>query len=55
MEAAVARVAADSAFEQAAEWADYCLNARCTEEDAFAIFVPREGRGEGHDGGTARW
>ncbi|WP_433184460.1 metallophosphoesterase family protein [Actinoallomurus sp. CA-150999] len=44
VEAAAARIAADSTFEQAAAWADYCLNARCTEEDAFAIFRPHEGR-----------
>ncbi|MYW19832.1 metallophosphoesterase [Streptomyces sp. SID2955] len=34
---ATARIAAASSFEQAAEWADHCLNARCTEEQAFEI------------------
>ncbi|ANP48588.1 putative phosphodiesterase [Streptomyces griseochromogenes] len=38
---ASARIIADSSFEQAAEWADHCLNARCTEEEAFAIFGPK--------------
>ncbi|MDF3140723.1 MULTISPECIES: metallophosphoesterase family protein [unclassified Streptomyces] len=42
--AAAARIAADSTFGQAAEWADYVLNARATEEEAFAIFAPRDGR-----------
>ncbi|KUM74506.1 metallophosphoesterase family protein [Streptomyces curacoi] len=42
--AATARIAADSAFEQAAEWADYVLNARATEEEACAIFAPHDGR-----------
>ncbi|GHG95927.1 metallophosphoesterase family protein [Streptomyces lanatus] len=42
--AAVARVAAESAYEQAAEWADYFLAARATEADAFAVFAPRDGR-----------
>ncbi|MFJ8624929.1 metallophosphoesterase family protein [Kitasatospora sp. NPDC093550] len=36
--AATARIAGDSAFEQAAEWADYCLNARCTEHEALEMF-----------------
>ncbi|MEV0408438.1 metallophosphoesterase family protein [Actinoallomurus sp. NPDC050550] len=58
VEAAAARIATDSTFEQAAAWADYCLNARCTEEDAFAIFVPHEGRDKparpARGGGTAR-
>ncbi|MBX7551632.1 metallophosphoesterase family protein [Streptomyces sp. NPDC004232] len=35
---ATARIAADSSFEQVAKWADYCLNARCTEDQAYEIF-----------------
>ncbi|WP_104814712.1 metallophosphoesterase [Kitasatospora sp. MMS16-BH015] len=42
--AATARIAADSTFPQAAEWADYCLNARTTEQDAYRIFAPKDGR-----------
>ncbi|MFF7361542.1 metallophosphoesterase family protein [Streptomyces sp. NPDC008125] len=33
-----ARIAMDSSFEHAAEWADYCLNARCSEDEALKIF-----------------
>ncbi|MEU8987316.1 metallophosphoesterase family protein [Streptomyces sp. NPDC048558] len=44
VEAAAARVVADSAFEQVAEWADYFLNARATEAEAFAAFARRDGR-----------
>ncbi|WP_369273211.1 metallophosphoesterase [Streptomyces sp. R11] len=44
VEASAARVVADSAFEQAAEWADYFLNARATEAEAFAAFARRDGR-----------
>ncbi|MEJ8670983.1 metallophosphoesterase family protein [Streptomyces sp. MS1.AVA.1] len=43
VQAAAARVVADSAFEQAAEWADF-LNARATEAEAFAAFARRDGR-----------
>ncbi|MGW1891455.1 metallophosphoesterase family protein [Streptomyces sp. NPDC002004] len=43
--AAAARIAADSAFPQAAEWADHCLNARTTEAEAHALFAPHDGRG----------
>ncbi|MFE0463295.1 metallophosphoesterase family protein [Kitasatospora sp. NPDC058965] len=46
VEAAAARISHDSTFEQAAEWADYCLNARATEEAAFKIFAPHDGRDE---------
>ncbi|MFF6976526.1 metallophosphoesterase family protein [Streptomyces sp. NPDC008343] len=44
--AASARIVADSAFEQAAEWADHVLNARATEAEASAIFAPRDGRAD---------
>ncbi|MFF2080300.1 metallophosphoesterase family protein [Kitasatospora sp. NPDC058162] len=45
VDSAAARIAEGSAFHQAAEWADYCLNARTTEHDAFGIFAPHDGRG----------
>ncbi|MEV5508531.1 metallophosphoesterase family protein [Streptomyces orinoci] len=41
VERAIARIAADSAFEQAAAWADYFLNARATAEEASALFGGR--------------
>lgn len=53
VEAAVSRVVEDSTYAQAAEWADYVLNTRATEEDAFAVFGPRDGR-EAHDSGDDR-
>ncbi|WP_338673749.1 metallophosphoesterase family protein [Streptomyces sp. SCSIO 30461] len=42
--AAMASVVADSTFEQVGEWADYFLNARATEDDAWAVLAPRDGR-----------
>ncbi|MEV0901013.1 metallophosphoesterase family protein [Actinoplanes sp. NPDC049802] len=42
---ATASIAAGSTFVQAEEWADYCLNARATEQDAYAIFAPAERAG----------
>ncbi|MFF2194280.1 metallophosphoesterase family protein [Streptomyces sp. NPDC058157] len=47
IDAAAARIADDSTFDQAAEWADHCLNARTTEEAAFEMFAPRDGRRPG--------
>ncbi|MGW4897571.1 metallophosphoesterase family protein [Kitasatospora sp. NPDC004240] len=44
VDSAAARIVADSTFDRAAEWADYCLNAHATEEVAFRIFGPRDGR-----------
>ncbi|MFE6049348.1 metallophosphoesterase family protein [Kitasatospora sp. NPDC056446] len=44
IESAAARIADDSTFDRAAEWADYCLNARATEEVAYRIFAPHDGR-----------
>jgi len=43
--AACARIAAESAFEGAAEWADEYLYARNSAEDALASFGPHDGRG----------
>ena len=41
---ACARVAAGSSFPGAAEWADYFVRARATDEDALTAFGPRDGR-----------
>ncbi len=47
--AACARVAAQSSYPDAAEWADFYLNARATDAEALAVMAPRDGRE-----GTAR-
>ncbi|MGC5017547.1 metallophosphoesterase family protein [Micromonospora sp. DT47] len=44
VEAACARVAAESAFPDAAEWADEYLRSRHSDADALAVFGPRDGR-----------
>jgi predicted phosphodiesterase len=44
IESACARVAAESSYPEAAEWADYYLNARATDADALRVFGPRDGR-----------
>jgi hypothetical protein len=46
-EAACARIAAESGFEGAAEWAEEYVHARNSAEDALAAFGPLDGRGEG--------
>jgi predicted phosphodiesterase len=43
--AATTRLTRESAYPDIAEWADYYLNARATDEDALEAFGPREGRG----------
>ena len=43
-DAACAQVAAGSSFPGAAEWADYFIRARATDEDALTAFGPRDGR-----------
>ncbi|MEV0277867.1 metallophosphoesterase family protein [Streptomyces sp. NPDC050610] len=42
--AACARIAAESAFPDAAEWADAYVNARVSAEEAIAVFGPLDGR-----------
>ena len=42
--AACARVAAQSSYPDAAEWADFYLNARATDAEALAVMAPRDGR-----------
>jgi predicted phosphodiesterase len=42
---ACARVAAGSAFPDAAAWADYFVRARATDAEALTAFGPRDGRG----------
>jgi predicted phosphodiesterase len=42
--AACARVAAQSSYPGAAEWADFYLNARATDAEALAVMGPRDGR-----------
>jgi predicted phosphodiesterase len=43
-EAAVAEVARDSGYPDAAAWADYFLNARASDAEALTTFGPRDGR-----------
>jgi predicted phosphodiesterase len=49
---ACARVAAESSYPDAAEWADFYLNARATDAEALAVMAPRDGR-TGSDGRPA--
>ncbi|MGK5674947.1 metallophosphoesterase family protein [Micromonospora sp. URMC 106] len=44
VDAACARVAAESGFPDAAEWADEYLRSRHSDTDALAVFGPRDGR-----------
>ena len=50
---ACARVTAESSYPDAAEWADFYLNARATDAEALAVMAPRDGR-EGGDGREER-
>lgn len=43
-DAACARVAAESGYPEAAEWADYFLRARATDAEAIGVFGPKDGR-----------
>ncbi|MFJ1754905.1 metallophosphoesterase family protein [Kitasatospora sp. NPDC088134] len=43
-DAAVAAVTRDSAYPDAAAWADHYLRARSTDTEAHAAFAPRDGR-----------
>ena len=42
--AACRRIAAESSYPGAAEWADFYLNARATDAEALAVMAPRDGR-----------
>ncbi|UNS99855.1 metallophosphoesterase family protein [Streptomyces tubbatahanensis] len=42
IEAAIARITEDSAFAEAAAWADYFLRARATDAEALATFGPQD-------------
>lgn len=44
IEAACARVVAESSYPDAAEWADYFLHSRASDADALRVFGPRDGR-----------
>ncbi|GAA2714764.1 metallophosphoesterase family protein [Micromonospora olivasterospora] len=44
VDAACARVAAESAYPDAAAWADEYLRSRHSDADALAVFGPRDGR-----------
>jgi predicted phosphodiesterase len=44
LDAACARVAAESGFPGAAEWADFYLRSRASDLEALAAFGPRDGR-----------
>ena len=44
IEAACARVVAESSYPDAAEWADYFLHSRASDADALEVFGPRDGR-----------
>ncbi|WP_406039960.1 metallophosphatase family protein [Micromonospora sp. NBC_00898] len=44
VDAACARVAAESGFPDAAEWADEYLRSRHSDLDALAVFAPADGR-----------
>jgi predicted phosphodiesterase len=44
LEAACAKITAESSYPDVARWADYFLYARATDADALAAFGPRDGR-----------
>jgi len=44
LDAACARVEAESAYDGAAEWADYFVRARASDAEALQVFGPRDGR-----------
>jgi predicted phosphodiesterase len=47
LDEACARVAAESGFPDAAEWADYYVRSRASDADAIEAMGPRDGRTEG--------
>lgn len=44
IDAACARIAAESGYPGAADWPDYFVRARATDAEALAVFGPRDGR-----------
>jgi predicted phosphodiesterase len=44
VDAACARICAESSFPEAATWADYFLRSRGSDADALRVFGPRDGR-----------
>ncbi|MFD8917038.1 metallophosphoesterase family protein [Streptomyces sp. NPDC059569] len=44
IDAAIARLTAESGYPDIEEWADYYLHARATDADALTVFGPRDGR-----------
>ncbi len=44
VDAACARIAAESTYPEAADWADYFVRARATDAEALEVFGPRDGR-----------
>jgi len=44
VDAACARVRAESSYPDAAKWADYFIRSRASDADALRIFGPRDGR-----------
>lgn len=45
-DAACAQIAAQSGYPDAAQWADYFIRSRATDDEAVRIFVPRDRRAE---------
>lgn len=46
LDAACARIAAESDYPDAAEWADYYVRSRASDAEALRVFGPRDGRPE---------
>lgn len=45
-DAACAQIAATSAYDKAAEWADYFVRARAGDDEVLTVFGPRDGRAQ---------
>jgi putative phosphoesterase len=54
LDAACARIAAESGFPGAAEWADEYVRSRNSDVDALTAFAPRDGRGSGRSSNGGR-
>jgi diadenosine tetraphosphatase ApaH/serine/threonine PP2A family protein phosphatase len=52
VDAACARIVAESGYPDAAEWADTFVRSRFSDADALTAFGPRDGRGAPADRGT---
>jgi putative phosphoesterase len=44
VDAACARIAVESGYPEAADWADYFVRSRASDADALRVFAPRDGR-----------